>query len=151
MITRPLLAFGLVVLASIGQTSDLSRLDWLAGCWLGAGGVEEHWMKPAGGTMLGMSRTVRQEKTAAFEFLRIHRDVNGDIHFVARPSGQPEASFKLLKMSEREVIFENPAHDFPQRIIYPLAPDGSLFARIEGVRNGKEAGVDFPMKRAQCQ
>lgn len=61
-----------------------------------------------------------------------------------------KASFKLVKHGEGEALFENPEHDFPQRIIYRLEKDGSLFARIEGTINGKERGVDFPMKRARC-
>ena len=37
-------------------------------------------------------------------------------------------------------LFENTAHDFPQRIIYRRDADGSLLARIEGgaERRGKE-------------
>ena len=48
------------------------------------------------------------------------------------------------------VVFENPQHDFPQRIIYRLEKDGSLLARIEGVNQGREKGINFPMKRAKC-
>jgi len=48
------------------------------------------------------------------------------------------------------LIFENAAHDFPQRIIYRLNDDGSLLARIEGKRGGELKGVDFPMRRAPC-
>lgn len=68
----------------------------------------------------------------------------------ARPSGQPEASFKLVKAENKEIVFENLQHDFPQRIIYRLQPDGSLFARIEGTSRGKARGSDYRMKRAQC-
>jgi hypothetical protein len=48
-------------------------------------------------------------------------------------------------------VFENPAHDFPQRIIYRrLSPD-SLVARIEGPGpNNTTRGIDFPMRRVNC-
>jgi hypothetical protein len=45
------------------------------------------------------------------------------------------------------VTFENPAHDFPQRVIYKLTAPDKLGARIEGMRNGNLRGVDFPMTR----
>lgn len=60
-------------------------------------------------------------------------------------------AFKLVRNGPREAVFENPEHDFPQRIIYRLESDGALFARIEGVVSGKEKGRNFPMKRGACE
>lgn len=100
--------------------------------------------------MLGISRTIANGKTAEFEFMQIREETNGEIRFIAKPSGQPEAAFKLVKGGDREVIFENPQHDFPQRVIYRLQTDGSLLGRIEGVSKGKEKSVDFPMSRERC-
>jgi hypothetical protein len=101
--------------------------------------------------MLGISRTVADGKTVEFEFTRIHQEPSGEIFFTAKPSGQPEATFKMIKGSANEVIFENPQHDFPQRVIYRLQSDGSLLGRIEGASKGKERSVDFPMIRTRCQ
>ena len=133
--------------------ADLNALAWLAGCWDASNqrteGAEQ-WMKPSGRTMIGMSRTIARGKTVAYEFMRIEQAENGEISFISKPSGQPEATFKLVKHSANEVVFENPAHDFPQRVIYRLEKDGSLFARIEGKSQGKERGVNFPMKRNKC-
>jgi hypothetical protein len=135
------------------QKPTVDDFAWLAGCWSRSGNgreTVEHWMKPAGQTMLGMSRTVANGKTREYEFLQIRQQENGDIYYVALPSGQKETWFKLVKGSGRDAVFENPEHDFPQRIIYRLESDGSLFARIEGTSKGKEKGIDFPMKRAKC-
>lgn len=101
--------------------------------------------------MLGMGRTVANGKTVEYEFVQIREEADGAIYYVAKLSGQPEASFKLIKLQNREATFENPAHDFPQRIIYRLEPDGSLFARVEGTSKGKARGFDYPMKRARCE
>ena len=134
------------------QTVD--EFGWLAGCWGGAHNkkeLTEQWMKPAGGTMLGAGRTVSNGKTVEYEFVQLRQDETGDIYYVARPSGQKEASFKLVRGGPREAVFEDPEHDFPQRIIYRLESDGSLLARIEGVVNGKEKGVNFPLKRVSCE
>lgn len=61
-----------------------------------------------------------------------------------------ETAFRLIKFSASEVVFENPTHDFPQRIIYRL-DKANLFARIEGTNNGKFIGIDFPMTKAKCE
>ena len=86
------------------------------------------------------------QQASEFEFLQIRQE-GDDVFYVAKPSGQAEASFKLVRHSDREAVFENPTHDFAQRIIYKLQPDRSLLARIEGKTNGAERGIDFPMKR----
>jgi hypothetical protein len=136
------------------KTFSINDLGWLTGCWSWArNGREttEHWMKPAGGTMLGISRTIADGKTVEFEFIQIRQEANGEIFFITKPSGQPEATFKLIKGSDREVIFENLQHDFPQRVIYRLQTTDALLGRIEGVSKGKEKSVDFPMTRARCE
>lgn len=99
--------------------------------------------------MLGMSRTVAKGQIVDYEFLQI-RAQNGRLVYIAKPARQPEATFTATTASAREVIFENLAHDFPQRVIYRLQPDGNLAARIEGAEKGKARAVDFPMRRAAC-
>lgn len=147
-----LASFGFVIAQE--KTFTINDLAWLKGCWsLNRNGREttEHWLRPAGGTMLGISRTVADGKTLEFEFTQIRQEADGRIVFIAKPSGQPEATFKLIKGNDREVVFENPLHDFPQRVIYRLQTDGSLLGRIEGLSKGKEKAVDFPMTRVRCE
>lgn len=133
---------------------SVERLSWLAGCWRAEGGEPgsgEQWLAPAGGTLLGVSRTVKNGVTVAYEFMQIRPDDGGNLVFVARPSGQPEASFALRPGSPAEAVFENPQHDFPQRVIYRLEDGGRLRARIEGQRpGGALRGIDFPLQRVPC-
>ncbi|MCA1584794.1 MAG: DUF6265 family protein [Acidobacteria bacterium] len=149
-----MVVIGLMLLApaTLGAQDGIERLAWLGGCWSGGAGgrqVDEQWMKPAGGTMLGMSRTVARGRTIESEFLQVRQDADG-ISYIAKPSNQPEAAFRLVSADAAHARFENPAHDFPQRIIYTLNPDGSLRARIEGSVNGQERAVDYQMKRSIC-
>ena len=133
--------------------STIDKLSWLKGCWgLNKDGREitEHWLGPSGKTMLGVSRTVADGKTVEFEFMQIRQLDNGEIVFIAKPSGQSEARFTLIKAGTAEMIFENPSHDFPQRVIYRLGENGLLLGRIEGVSNGKEKAADFPLQRISC-
>jgi hypothetical protein len=143
----------LLSLLLLAQAPDVSVLSWMAGCWRQESPsrtVDEVWMAPAGDGMLGMSRTVARGRIVEHEFLQI-RVRDGALVLVAQPSGQPEASFTAKEVGPRAVAFENPAHDFPQRIIYRLQADGGLVGRIEGEENGKARGVDFPMRRVACR
>jgi hypothetical protein len=130
----------------------LTTLSWLAGAWTSDGRgrqITEQWMSPAGGTMLGMSRTVSQGRTVEYEFLLLRVEANGDINYVAKPSGQAEAAFKLMRASAVEAVFENLQHDFPQRITYTLKDGGQLTAAIEGTKNGKTRRIEFNYQRAK--
>lgn len=146
VISCVLLQSGAIVQEARPTVDDLA---WLTGCWAGgdtSGHFVEHWMKPAGGMMIGMSRTVANDKIREYEFLQIRQEGNGDIYYIAVPSGQKETWFKLVRFREREVVFENPQHDFPQRIIYRIENDSVLVARVEG----SEQSADFRMKHVAC-
>jgi Domain of unknown function (DUF6265) len=137
-----------LIAQSSATTSDLA---FLTGCWRferDGQTVEEHWLAPAGGSLFGVSRTVAGGKTVDFEFLQL-RDLPGGLTYIAKPSRQPEASFKMTTKTADEVVFENPQHDFPQRIRYRRSGD-TLHARIEGTVDGKPRGIDYPYVRASC-
>ena len=131
------------------QTPTVADLAWLAGDWQTAPGgrrqIEEHWTGVAGGTMMGMSRTVAGDKTVEFEYLRIEQRADG-IYYVAHPKARcPATDFKLTKSSATEAVFENPQHDFPKRIIYRKTGDDSLTASIDGGEGSK--AMTFSFKR----
>ena len=125
---------------------------WMAGCWEQRSGdrvVEEHWLAPRGGIMLGSGRTTRGDSLVEFEQTRIA--AAGDtLIFFAQPSGQAAAQFRTVNGAESEVRFENLAHDFPQRVIYRPVGDDSLVARVEGMRRGALRGFDFRYQRVPC-
>ena len=136
----------------------IERLGWLAGCWERRAGdrlLEEQWMAPRGGIMLGMSRSVRAGRVVEYEYVRIEE--RGDaLVFIADPSGQEVAEFASASVADSAAVFENPAHDFPRRIVYRHAPGDSLHARIEGPAPGAVAAdvatrtIDFRMGRVAC-
>ena len=154
------LTAGMLVIASplLGLAQDtrvsIQSLTWLSGCWeMNLPGKNmsstEQWMKPAGGMMMGAGRTIKNGRILDYEFLRIVEEADG-VFYIAKPTGnKEETKFKLVRSSAWEVTFENPAHDFPQRVIYKLTGD-KLDARIEGTKDGKTRGVAFPYTRAAC-
>ncbi len=155
---KPTLIFATLLLlgcqTTSAQTITVDEFAWLAGCWAGTSGTHtfrEHWMRPEGGIMLGMGRTMRDGKLASYEAMRIEPDADGKIGFVATPSRQAETRFALLKKEGARFVFENLRTDFPQRVSYEKNADGSLAARIEGEVNGKARAIDFPMRRVACE
>jgi hypothetical protein len=131
-------------MASQAVSSSVGDLAWLSGCWQYSADsrtVTEFWLPPDGGTMLGLSRTVSGGKTVEHEFLLLRVGGRG-LEYVARPSGQAEAVFTATKVGSDEVVFENPAHDFPTRITYRKTT-GGVVATIDGLVKGKPRAIDF--------
>lgn len=66
MSRRSLLTLAFVVSATGAETvaqplPGIERVGWLQGCWEAGSPertVEEYWMAPRGGSMIGMSRTI---------------------------------------------------------------------------------------------
>ena len=99
--------------------------------------------------MIGMSRTVRGATAIAWEMILLRADSTGAITYHAFPSGQAAAVFPAAEVSDSHAVFANPAHDFPQRIIYRRRGD-TLAARVEGETAGRTHGSDFPYRKATC-
>jgi hypothetical protein len=134
-----------------GESVDANRLSWMAGSWTGAHGkleTEEYWIAPKGGCLLGLHRDVAGDRMVSFEYLRIETTPGGLV-YVASPKGGPSTPFRLVECGEKRVVFENPEHDFPQRILYWIAEDGAMHARIEGPKDGKTAAMEWRWTRSE--
>ena len=98
--------------------------------------------------MIGVSRTIQDGKTTAYEMI-VLREEGSRLAYEAHPSGQPPATFLSTRISASELVFENLAHDFPQEVGYRLDGD-ALLAWIRGTRNGTDRRIEFPYKRVRC-
>jgi hypothetical protein len=119
--------------------AKLADLSWMSGSWGGGAGerfAEEHWTDPRGGVMIGTHRDLKAEKAVFFEFLRIEQR-GRTLAYVASPRGRcPATVFWLAEISPQHVLFANPEHDYPQRIVYWKDGD-ALKARTEDMKGQK--------------
>lgn len=137
-----------VVLLPILALTAASGLDWLTGCHTfttprGAT-IQENWTSTEGGLMLGVNRTIRNGKAIAFEFLRI----DSEFTYIAMPGGRNETHFRLASKSDSEIVFANPEHDFPKRIIYRKTAEG-IVARVDA-GEGSAKVQEFQFKSVPC-
>jgi hypothetical protein len=143
--------FVLIVLTSTTATAgdpirpEIGALGWLAGHWRAAvedAVIEEGWLGPAGGTMLGVNRTLADDRTVGFEFLRLE-ERDGGIVLFASPGGRfPATEFTMIEQEGQRAVFANPDHDFPQRITYRREGD-RLHAEIEGAEAGEKKKIGW--------
>ena len=134
------------------QTPSIKDVAWLQGCWELREGdrlVEERWMPPRAGSMLGVGRTTRGAKLIEHEYI-VLAERDGRLAYEAHPSGQATTTFMSQPITGREVVFEDPAHDFPQRVGYKSTGPGQMRAWVEGTSNGKARRIEFPYRLVNC-
>jgi hypothetical protein len=136
-------------LAWAQSPARVSSLDWMSGTWErkaeGRETVIESWLGPGNGLMVAANLTTWANGRKTFEFLRIAETPEGYSYF-ASPGGKPPVEFRLKEAGAQRVVFENAAHDFPQRVLYWREGE-QLVARIEGTIKGKERGEEWRFSR----
>ena len=143
---------GLALLALVlpGAAQSGARFDWMIGRWVqteAAATISETWEATAPGTLSGIGRTERPGRPIFEERMTIRSSPTGAT-FTAELPGQPPTSFALKARRAGMAVFENKAHDFPQRVIYRRCGE-DLCARIEGVMDGKAASESWRYRRVR--
>ncbi|MGZ6013021.1 MAG: DUF6265 family protein [Caulobacteraceae bacterium] len=125
-------------LAAAAISADVSQLDWLAGTWSQAqdgGHVREMWLPPQDGAMAGVTLTTRPGRPPRAEYAKITREPAG-LTYTAVVGAQPPTPFVQIPDADGRLVFENRAHDFPQRVFYRRC-GADLCGGIEGTLDGK--------------
>lgn len=139
-----LLAIACLPSHALAQATTAEGLAWMAGEWVQKSEketVSETWQGPAGGMLVATNLTRRASGRTSFEFLRIAETPTG-LSYFAMPGGKPATEFKMKETGAQRIVFENPEHEFPRRILYWR--DGeALMARTEGTRGGKDVSEEW--------
>jgi hypothetical protein len=127
----------------------LKSLEWLLGNWemaTGQGTLTESWTKISDTLWMGSGVFVSETGDTAFhEELKIvtRADTLYYIPTVSDQNGGLPVKFKERLIGETEIVFENPAHDFPQIIRYEKTSDTSVHAMVSGNDGGRERKEEF--------
>ncbi|TAJ68461.1 MAG: hypothetical protein EPO51_26590 [Phenylobacterium sp.] len=143
-IALALIALATATAARAAPADDVTRLSWMAGSWVEEkDGVttRETWLPPLGGVMAGAGQTNAGTRPPRVEHMKIAAESGGATYTAVIP-GQAPTPFVLLPGKDGEAVFENRAHDFPQRVIYRRCGE-DLCARIEGILRGRPASESW--------
>jgi hypothetical protein len=138
-------AAALLMAQSAPPAASIADLAWMSGRWTSeANGrwTEEVWTEPRGGVMLGHSRSGRGESLREWEFLRLAPGEGGTPTYYAQPGGRPPVAFRLVAQDSNSATFENPSHDYPQRIRY-RRHGRSLVAIISSIDGSGERSWNY--------
>jgi len=136
------------------QTYDIKKAEWLIGTWENKslkGSIYETWSKTNDIELSGKSYILKEKDTIVFENIRLVQETDS-LFYIPIVKNQNEGlpvQFSAKTISETQLIFENPQHDFPQIISYTKINTDSLTAEISGTKNGQNRKQTFPMKRVK--
>jgi len=143
--------------STIQQSKELNvieSLSWMEGVWIDTSAFSfmippvklmEVW-KVYPDSISGVGYSIEEGDTSISKQLLI-REVNGKVNYVVRPIGKPIIVFPLENVSDKDVSFQNNAHDFPQKINYAMLSETAMYVIWSGIIPQGERKVTLKMSR----
>lgn len=133
---------------------EMKKVEWLIGSWRGTspeGVFGEQWEVTNDSTYSGSGYFVYGKDTVSLETLRLVQEGNKLFYepTVKKQNDGKAVRFEMTTVMDHSILFENPAHDFPQKISYTLINKDSVVAEISGQQKGKHRSELFPMSRVK--
>lgn len=133
---------------------QLNKAAWLIGNWsskMPEGTLTESWNKLNDSTYVGTSYFIltNANDTIHNETITLCQNEE-ELIYCATVKGQNNdepVSFKFNPAIENELVFENPTHDYPQKISYKKVSNIKLVATISGTQQGKSSQESFSMTK----
>ena len=126
--------------------------NWLLGNWehkTEFGNLSEEWQQLNDSTYVGKAFFTKGKDTLHHESITLHEQGH-DLIYSATVKDENQAlpvAFKLTNETPNQLVFENPKHDFPQKITYKKITLDSIVAVVSGVEQGKATSETYPMAR----
>lgn len=132
----------------------VENANWLVGRWENnskEGNLSEFWTKANDSTLHGECYFVIEKDTVFGEKVELMQRGNDFIYeaSVAKQNDEKPVPFKLKSSSDKEMVWENQEHDYPNKIVYQRVGNDSLVAEIFGTKDGKAKSETFKMKKVQ--
>ena len=134
------------------EKDKIKAANWLLGNWenkAADGNLTETWKKVNDSTFQATSYYIKAKDTLHFESITLQQK-GEELTYNAAVKGQNDdkaVTFKLTTETEKQLVFENPKHDYPQKISYTQITPDSLVAKISGIQQGKPSSEQFSMKK----
>lgn len=137
----------LVIACNQKPNVTIADLEWLIGTRSSQQDqmlIYESWSKTSDELLTGKSYYTENGDTVLLETIEI-KQLDGELFYcpaVSNQNGGQAIEFKLTSKNPNHLIFENPEHDFPKKIVY-IKEGNNINAWIEG--DGKK--VPFYMTK----
>ena len=138
----------------IKEKTKIVGLDWIVGNWKNIseeGKLIEIWKKINDSVYDGQSFFIRKKDTLHSEKMELIQK-GENLFYISTIKGQNNdkpIQFNHNTEIEKQLVFENPKNEYPQKISYTRMPDDKMFIQIEGIQQGKSSSMRFAMKKSK--
>jgi hypothetical protein len=138
--------------AETNKYAEIEKAAWLIGTWennSSEGNLSETWKKENDSVYNGQSYFIKKQDTLHSEQIRLSQ-VGAELVYRPTVQGQNNnkpVDFKMTSSTDKQIVFENAGHDYPQKIVYNKITADSLVATISGMQQGKPSSESYPMKK----
>lgn len=135
-------------------TDKMTDSNWLLGKWtttLTQGNLEETWKTANDSTYEATSYFIKERDTLHNEAI-VLQQLDENLIYKATIKGQNNDQpilFPLTEATDKSVTFENPKHDYPQKIKYQLVNESTLSVTISGIQAGKPSSESYTLKKTE--
>lgn len=131
---------------------EIDKVKWIVGEWENKskdGVLTENWERISDTVFDAVCYFVHGKDTLHNEKIRLKQAENAIIYSptVKGENGNRPVHFKMTSINANELVFENPKHDYPQKIVYTKVTEDSLVTKISGMIKGKPYSESYPMKK----
>jgi hypothetical protein len=145
----------LLTLVSCLKSKEKSKIvgaDWLLGKWENNsenGNLLETWKKVNDSIYSGESYFIKGKDTLHSEQIKLEQK-GENLLYIATVKGQNNdeaVTFIHNATIEKQLVFENLKHDYPQKISYFIISKDNLAIEISGIQHGKPSSAKYSMKK----
>jgi hypothetical protein len=142
---------------SCGKSKEVSKIvdaDWLLGKWENNskdGYLLETWKKVNDSVYDGESYFIKGKDTLHFEKIQM-KQKGEELFYISTIKGQNNDKpipFKHNDSIEKQLVFENPKNDFPQKIMYSQITKDSIVIQVSGIEQGKPSSTKYSLKKTK--
>ncbi|MEZ7498936.1 DUF6265 family protein [Flavobacterium sp. Arc3] len=136
------------------EKDKIKTARWMQGQWENKstdGTLTETWKKVNDSTYNGQSFFLKGKDTIHYETI-VLQQIEDQLSYNANVRGQNQdkpVAFLLTETKENQLVFENPKHDYPQKISYTKVSKDSLVAEISGIQSGQPSSEKYIMIRTK--
>jgi Domain of unknown function (DUF6265) len=134
--------------------NTVDAFPWLVGCWQAksardASTINETWLSPRGGSLMGIGQTYVDGKTPGWEAMRMY-DEAGSVKLWLRPGLRNELTLTLEAAGENFAAFLVKEGDSTTKLRYERKSATELLATFRLEQGENRRGADFLFAKMEC-
>lgn len=134
--------------------NTVDAFPWLVGCWQAKSArddstINETWLSPRGGTLMGVGQTYMNGKTPGWEAMRMY-DEAGTVKLWLRPGLRNELTLTLEAAGENFAAFLVKEGESTTKLRYERKSATELLATFRLEQGENRRGADFLFAKTEC-